>query len=263
MDEFVPNLFKDKEQIENEIVQLMVDKTKIFNDNFDNCKFLYRNKEHSVKEMFNIDSLMVFKIANRKKRVIERGFEKQQELDEPSVIVILDNNNGVQRIAIQEDFSAFSDANIVATILQNSFNIMLKKFKLEINIQKEYSENEFWDYVKEHKHNINSVRFEFDYPNLPGGVRSSIKDLLKEVSQDTLSEKCAVEFGSKTGLDINENNEELQNLNRGAAELGNPISFKIKGYRKTIKTGKSTRIVQFDEADIIAENAEQIRAILN
>lgn len=263
MDCFVPTLFHSHEQIEEDITKLMNNKTIIFNENFNKCKFLYRNKVHSILEIFHEDSLRIFKIDNKKKRIIERDFEKQHESDEPSIIVIIDNKEGIQRIAIQEKTVAFSKIDMVVTILENSFNKMLREFKLEVNIQKEYYENEFWDYVKEYKNNISYVRFEFDYPNLPSLVESSIKDLLKDISKDTLSEKSAIEFRSENGLDLKEENKELQNLNKGSAELGNPILLKIKGLRKTIKTGENTRTLEIDEADLSPDNIETIRSILN
>lgn len=263
MEEFVTNLFVSSEQVETEINSLMSRKTSIFEENFGDFKFSYRNKEHSILEMYNGNSLIIFKIANKKKRTIERDFEKQQEVDEPSVIVVIDNSDGVQRIAIEENMSAFSDVNVVATILQNSFCKGLNKFKLQVSIQSEYNENEFWDYVRENKSTIQLVRFQFDYPNLPGSLTNKIRDVIKGVSKDTLSKRSAFELSSDVGLDLDENNQDLQSLNKVSSELGSPTTLKIKGLKKTIKTGITTKTVQIDELEIINGNIEEIRRIIN
>ena len=263
MEEFMPNLFVSSEQVEDEINSLMSRKTKIFEENFNRFKFSYRNKEHSILKMYNNDSLIIFKIANKKKRIIERDFEKQQEVDEPSVIVIIDNADGVQRIAIEENMSAFSDVNVVATILQNSFCKGLKEHKLQVNLQSVYDENEFWDYVRDNKNSIQLVRFQFDYPNLPGSLTNKIRDVIKGVSRDTLSKRSAFELSSDVGLDLDENNPDLQSLNKVSSELGSPTTLKIKGFKKTIKTGRTTKTIHIEELEVVDGNIEEIRRIIN
>lgn len=257
---FTPTLFDDNNQMEQKMEETMKNKTLIFADNFAKTRFVYRNKKYSTQELFVQDEMIAFRLANTKTRKVERQFKFENETEEPSIVIIIDNRDGIQKIAIEDVAKTFSDADIVSTILQNSFCEQLKQYGLQINIDREYKETEFWDFVKEHNNSIKMVRFEFDYPNLP--VDSSIRNMLKGISVDTHSTKTTFELNSQDGLELSESNDKLNELNKVSAECGNPIVCQIKGFKKHFKTGNTTRTIQFDELSINKDNIEVLRELL-
>lgn len=257
---FTPTLFDTSEQMVQKMGEVMMSKTSIFAENFSKTIFSYRNKKYSTQMLLNQYDMIAFRIANLKTRRVERQFKFENETEEPSLVVIIDNRDGVQKIAIEDDTKTFSDADIVSTILQNSFCEQLKYHGLQMNISREYKETEFWDFVKEHSNSIKMVRFEFDYPNLP--VDSSIRNVIKNISVDTHSTKTTFELNSEDGLELSEDNEKLNELNKVSAECGNPIVCQIKGFKKHFKTGNTTRTIQFDELNIDKDNIEMLRELL-
>lgn len=256
---FIPTLFDDNQEVEKRKEDVMTRKTMIFDDIFDVTVFSYRNKKYSTQLLFNKENMISFRIANLKTRKVERHFQIEKDTEEPSIVVIIDNRDGIQKIAIEDDSRTFSDPDIVSTIMQNSFCEQLKIHGLQINISREYKETEFWDFVKEHKNSIKMVRFEFDYPNLP--VDSSIRNMIKGISIDTHSTKSIIELNSQDGLELSRNNDKLDELNKVSAECGNPIICQIKGFKKHFKTGNTTKTVQFEELNINENSIELLREL--
>lgn len=226
--------------------------------------FRHRGKNYSVQFIYTDDELTVFRIANQKQIKLEKKFQQEIETHEPSTRVIIYNNPNVQRIAIEQNTNAFSETVVVANILNESFSRLLRNHGLNITIKKEYYENEFWDFIKENSESIQMVRFEFDYPNLPR-IRETLSEVFKSVSEDTFSTKTKFELnsGENHTLQISENDLTMRNLAKGASEGGNPITIKAKGVRRLHKTGKTTKSVEFDDLEITADNADDVKRILD
>lgn len=224
--------------------------------------FIYRNKKHNVQFIINANDFFIFRISNPRKIKIEKSFQVSEEINEPSVFVIIYNDKEVQRIAIQQDISAFTDTNVVAQIIANSIRQTLQDSFLQITIRKEFSRNEFWDIINENVNMITSVTFQFDYPNLPR-VRSLISDMLKDTSIKTRSNKTTLAFEAEKDktLCIDENDIDMQELNNGAADCGAQVSIGIKGFRKKLKTGHSNKEIELSELQIIG-NPEDIKEII-
>ena len=107
------------------------------------------------------------------------------------------------------------------------------------------------------------VRFEFDYPNLPR-VSEAIDEMIKSASIDNHSSKTKLEFNSDNDsyLRISEDSDNIKRLNKASSESGNPITCKVKGIKKQIKTGNTTKTVEIDEISITTGNSEDIDQIL-
>lgn len=242
--------------------EAMEKKNKIFSEALKTATFVYRNKRHNVQFIIGTNDLFIFKISNPRKIVLERSFHVSEEVNEPSIFVIINNDCNVQRIAIQQDLSAFTDTNVVTKIISNSIFSTLQDASLQITIRREYSRSEFWDIVKEHFDTITSVTFQFDYPNLPR-VRSLISEMLKDTSINTRSSKTVLAFEAEKDktLSISESDTNIQDLNNGAADCGTQVTLGIKGFRKKIRTGHSTKEIDLSELQIMG-NPEEIKDIL-
>lgn len=244
--------------------KIMSQKNTVFERIIKETKYVHRNKILSAQLIFIQGDIIAFRLANRKTVRLEKKFQEEVEINEPSSLVIIYNSSFEQRIAIEQNTNAFSETEVVAKILRNSFVKVLKRFNLSITIRKEYQKQEFWSFVQEHTENIEMLRFEFDYPNLPR-VSKCIEDLIKDVSEETLSTKTRFELnsGENNNLKITEDNNQITNLAKASSESGNPIIMKVKGYKSFFKTGKTTRTVELDEVEVEAKNIEDIKNVFH
>lgn len=225
-------------------------------------EFYHRSRRLSAQLIFHQNDVIVFRIANKRKVILEKEFVESIETNEPSTLVLIYNDGNVQRMAIEQHREAFPDTDIVAKIIQNATTRLMHNDKLNVNIRKEYCETEFWNFINENPNRIQMVRFEFEYPNLPR-LREYISDVIKEAGRSISGDKASIQYESTSnGLNLEENNQELQQLNRVSSEGGNPIVFRLRGQRMLHRTGKTTVTKEIDELDITVNNVADIQSIL-
>lgn len=242
--------------------RIMLNKNTIFEEAILLRDFNYRNRNLSSQPLFNQSNVIAFRISNRKQILIEKEFVKKREINEPSTLVIIYNDNNVQRIAIEQRKEAFSDTSIVAKIIHNSVSHFLRKQELKITINKEYSQNEFWDFVESNANTIQMISFEFDYPNLPR-LKSMVNEIIKDTTRSMGGDKASVKYESTNSvLRLDRDNEELDKLNKVSSDTGAPITFRLKGHREHKKTGQTSVTKEIDEMEIIANNVDDIIKIL-
>ena len=209
------------------------------------ANFQFRSKkdgEFNHKLYYEEYGIIVLKIANNKHLNLEENFKKQQHNYSPSCFVIFDNRTNIQRIAIEEDITAFSSTDVVRNILEYSLKRCLREYGLGIEIKKEYEKKEFWDLISCQAKGVSMVRFSFSYPNLPR-VHQSINDLINSESKIVHSKQTTLEYKSDNSeqLALEESNLQLSGLVDASANSGHPITIKAKGIRKFIQTGNTTK----------------------
>lgn len=217
----------------------------------DNFKFKSKKDgEFNLKIYYDQDGIIVLRIANNKNLNLEENFKKNKHHYSPSCFVIIDNRTNVQRIAIEEDVTAFSSTDVVRNIILHSLKRHLHKYGLGIEIKKEYQKKEFWDIVNGQVKGISLVRFCFSYPNLPR-IHQSINELINSESKVVNSKQTTLEYRSNESehLELEESNAQLSGLVEASASSGHPITIKAKGIRKFIQTGNTTKRIYIDELD--------------
>ncbi len=243
--EAVPSAAERMERKQDYLQQILADA---------NLHFFKGQREKIFKHQirYNTDGIVILKIANRKPLRYETDFKMKEQENSPSCFVIIDNRHNIQRIAIEENITAFSGTEVVKNIIENSLQKHLKSYGLTISIQREYQKNEFWQLIKRHPEGIAMVRFHFSYPNLPR-VCESINQLISNQSRLTNSKDTTFELKSSSSeqLALSSDNEQLNGLVEASADSGNLITLRIKGYRKHITTGKTTRKIEI--ADLEAQ----------
>ena len=155
------NMFESNKEVLTQD-ELMVQKQDIFGAFFRETftpLFKKQNKKFDHKIILNENNIIVFRLANNKKLYLEESFHKQEYRYSPSCLIIIDNRKDVQRIAIEEDKVAFSDTNAVKQILLFSFKRYLNNKGLDITIQRDYEQVEFWNIIHTYKQKIEMVRF--------------------------------------------------------------------------------------------------------
>ena len=91
------------------------------------------------------------------------------------------------------------------------------------------------------------IRFTYHYPNL-GRASEKMKELLGDTSKVVNSTESEIVFKGKS-LELDEKNEDLQDYTNDSENSGIPISLKIQGLKKTIKTGKRPKSFELEELD--------------
>lgn len=225
--------------------------------------------EHQIR--YNSNGIIILKLANNKQLSLEENFKKKKHNYSPSCFIIIDNRKDIQHIAIEDDSTAFSTTDVVRNIIEYSLRKALKSFGLTISIKKEYQKTEFWQLIEQYPKGVSMVRFHFSYPNLPR-VSKSINTLISNQSKITNSKETTFELKSSDTekLSLSDDNEQLNGLIDASAKSGNIITLKMKGYRKHIQTGETTKKleiedleVQMQDDDLFQTKFEKIVELLN
>lgn len=247
-----PSLFESTENILS-IQDRMAQKQSIFQELFSLSPdkiFSKGSRKYDARILFNQGDIVVLRLANSKKMVLEESFQIKEHQYAPSCLVIIDNRKDAQQIAIEEDHKAFSDTNVVKSILESSFKKYLKPYGLTITIQREYQKSEFWKIVNSHQDKITMVRFHFAYPNLPR-LRESVKEVFAETNKLTNSKHSSFELKAAEGesLELDSTNDTLNAIVECSADSGEVIDIKARGIKSFIKTGTTFRSFECDDLE--------------
>lgn len=241
--------------------QIMERKNTLFAEIFKgDISFYHRRFKLNYKVEFQDEEVILLRLANRKTVHIEKEFHRESFESEPSCLIAIWNNPDYQLIAIESDRTSFGTSFTVRNIVEKSFRRELEGLNLKVNIHPTYKESDFWDLINTYGGQIERLKFEFEYPNLPR-VNKFLTDELKDASRTLNSGKTKLEFSAPDEqiLDnVDESNEELSNLVKASAEGAGPTKLKFKGYKRWESTENKVRSVEFDELEVEA-NEETIR----
>jgi len=209
--------------------------------------FMHGNRKLKTQILYSENNVILFRLANLKTITREKDFIKQEEINEPSILIFIDNNNGIQRIAIEENKMIFSDTSVVTGIIRKSTHKSLERNNLTLSIKREFTEREFWETMNLYSDKVTMLSFTFVYPNLPRS-REVLSETLKSFTKDIggASAKAQIEAENGTILHIDQSNKNIENLVKEAANTGNLIKFKITGERTIKEVGKSTKKCNID-----------------
>jgi hypothetical protein len=242
----------DKQMTKDE---LMGKKNRYFNEIFNSqLHFYHRRFKLNYKIEYRSDDFILLRLANKKIVHIEQEFHRESFDSEPSCLVAIYNDPKTQQIAIESDKTSFGTSFTVVRVIEKAFEKELARLNLGININPKYEEKEFWELLRKYEYQIQGIRFEFEYPNLPH-INKTLSDELKEASKSLNSETTKIEFsaGDKKVLDnLVENNEELSGLVRTSAAGGGPAKLKIKGLRRWESTDNKTKCFELNELEVDA-----------
>ena len=94
----------------------MENKNSIFEDVIKEKQLMHRGKQLRTQFKFIKDDILVFRVATQKNIRIEENFQKRDANNEPSVCVIVNNHENVQRIAIEQNTRAFANTAAVSNL---------------------------------------------------------------------------------------------------------------------------------------------------
>ena len=239
--------------------ELMEKKNIFFNEIFNSqLSFYHRRKKLNFQIVFQSSDFVLLRLANKRVVHIEREFHRESFESEPSCLVAIYNTPETQYLAIESDRTSFGNSFTVVRIIEKTFEKELNRINFRIKIHPKYEEKEFWNLLDRYPLQIEGLRFEFEYPNLPR-VNKYLSDELKETSKILNSGKTKVEFfaAEEATLDnLNEENKELNSLVKTSAEGAGPVRIKIKGLRRWESTDNKVKSFEFDSLEIDAPSNE-------
>ena len=226
-DEFKTVDVKDSINRKQEILANILDDFASQSSGENTQHFTYGNDDFYHKVYIQRGGIYVMRIANNKQTKMERNFDVTYEEDNPSCVVIIDNRNDRQIIAIESN-KAFNNVGKVAAIIQTTWRLCLIKHRLTVDIGAKYHVAEFWNINKVYAESqgIDYVVFPFAYPNLPA-VSDLMGNLMKEVAKNTNSEPTLKLKGQNNeSVRLSENDLMIVNAIKACAASGRPILIK-------------------------------------
>jgi len=200
---------------------------------------------------YQSETYFIFRIGV--KRILIRNtsdFKKEEIENYPNIQVIINTDPKIQTIGIERNYKAFGQTETASHILENSLMNYLQKYHLAIYIEPIYQEREFWNIIEKYSERIQKLSFDLIRPNM-SNISSKIDEQIKKMQLETNSHKTKIEFESNidSNLIVEKSNEQLENLIDYASKGGGPISLKVKGLSRRIKTSKSTETYTLNELD--------------
>ncbi|MBK9284743.1 MAG: hypothetical protein IPM51_10560 [Sphingobacteriaceae bacterium] len=234
--------------------QLVAEKNNLLADILLNKNIFLNYKRSQVvfRLEYSDKNIFIFRLGVR--RDIKRNTKefKQEEIEDyPNIVLIFNNDPTVQKLAIQKNYRAFNKSETVAHLIENSLSNFLLGLNLAIYIEPIYNVSEFWDIIERYPNKIQQIGFELIRPNL-SNISNTIDKQIKQLqlSTDAHKTKFELESNKDANLNITQDNQQIQNLLEYSAQGGGPISLKIKGLKKKIKTKKSSEEFEITELEL-------------
>jgi hypothetical protein len=245
--------------------ELMEKKNIFFNEIFNSqLSFYHRRKKLNFQIIFQSSDFILLRLANKRVVHIEKEFHRESFESEPSCLVAIYNTPETQYLAIESDRTSFGNSFTVARIIEKAFEKQLIQMNFRIKVHPKYEEKEFWNLLNRYSLQIEALRFEFEYPNLPR-VNKCLSDELKETSKILNSGNTKIEFhaAEDATLDnLTEENNELKGLVKTSSEGGGPIKIKIKGLKRWESTDNKVKSLEVDSLEIDAP-LNEVEAYVN
>ena len=201
-------------------------------DNNEKLKFKFNTVEYAHKMYIGQNGIYVLRIANtgHKPAKVENNFKVMKQQNHPSCIVIIDNRQDRQIIAIEHN-SAFGKDPSLAVIIQTTLRKALQNYRLTLDVTQKYHTSEFWQVVDNSMmlRGIDYVDFPFAYPNLPE-ISDMVGEYMNNIARQTNSEPTLKLKGQNNeSVNLSREAQWLLSAIKACAASGRPILIKPKG----------------------------------
>ena len=201
-------------------------------DNNEKLKFKFNTVEYAHKMYIGQNGIYVLRIANtgHKPAKVENNFKVMKQQNHPSCIVIIDNRQDRQIIAIEHN-SAFGKDPSLAVIIQTTLRKALQNYRLTLDVTQKYHTSEFWQVVDNSMmlRGIDYVDFPFAYPNLPE-ISDMVGEYMNNIARQTNSEPTLKLKGQNNeSVNLSREDQWLLSAIKACAASGRPILIKLKG----------------------------------
>ena len=240
--------------------QIRAAKNDIFQELISNERFHFQSSKSEItsKLMYSDANLSYFKVGvKRNLKHINKDFSEDVIENYPNIIIAINNDPDVQKIAIQTNTNAFKSSNIVSHFIEETIDRKLKSKNLSFFVEPMFDKQEFWNMVEKYQKRIKKVTFDLISPNLPEVSKNLTVDLnLKQLYEDTNTLKTKLELGADEGrhLEINPSSSLINGLVNYSADGGGDISMRVMGMRNKLHTAQSPREFSLEEQLLKSNN---------
>ena len=150
------------------------------------------------------DDIVVMRVANvRNATYMNKDFNEDHVEDYQNCLVIIDNRPGIQRILIENKKRAFQDVKQVANILAFTFNLLLQRFSLKIELMHLQESKKFWQYVEDRRsYPTGFYRVSFHLPHLNLERLRKVYDSVLNQSRESFNSDLDWSFKANDGGQI-------------------------------------------------------------
>lgn len=228
-------------------------------------KFYHSQSEIYSKLLHTNGTLSYFRLGvKRNTKVFKKDFSEDYIESYPNIIVAINNDPNVQKIAIQNNTQVFRDCNTVSHIIQNTIDPKIKKNNLSFFVEPLFDKQDFWNLIKKYPKQVKQLTFNLISPNL-ANISKNLNLDLKSLYEDTNTLKTKVELNAdeESYLDIKESSTFVNSLVNYSAEGGGNIQMKVKGVRRALNTAQSPSDFNVDELMLKSENWDKLDELFN
>ena len=195
------------------------------------------------------DDMFYFMVnVRREKRFPKKDFTEVVIDTYPNLLVAINNNPGVQKIAIQSNHEAFQLTSIVANFIKDTVQKHIKSYNIAFAVEPTFETQKFWTLVKSYPKQVKQVTFNLISPN----NTNITKDLQLDLSTlhgDTNTQKTRLELNAQKDsyLVLDENSKLVNSIVNYAALGGGDIGVKVAGLSKRLHTAESVKDFNIEE----------------
>ena len=213
------------------------------------------------------DDIVVMRVANvRTATYVNKDFNENHGEDYQNCLVIIDNRPGIQRILIENKKRAFQDVKQVANILAFTFNQLLKRFSLKIELMHLQESKKFWQYVEDRRsYPTGFYRVSFHLPHLNLERLRKVYDSVLNQSRESFNSDLDWSFKANDGGQIHFDQKDERQRTLISYMMEDVGSNNIKLYpnqnkRKAIIVGKDSFAAIGISESVIKRLEEDVRS---
>lgn len=214
-----------------------------------NFGFRSGNSDITSKLMFQEGDMFYFKVGvKRNTRRYKKDFTEEILDNYPNMIVAINNNPQVQKIAIQTNASAFQKTSIVANFIKATVQKFLKNYNITFAVEATFDSQQFWNIVREYPKQITQVVFKLISPNL-SNISDGLEIDLHGLHGDTNTQTTKLELNAEKDsyLTLNEESSLVNSIVDYSAKGGGDIAVKIDSIKKKLHTAQSVKDFNVEE----------------
>lgn len=225
-----------------------------------NFNFRSGNSDITSKLMYQKGDMFYFKVGvKRNTRRYKKDFTEEILDTYPNIIVAINNDPTVQKIAIQTNASAFQKTSIVANFIKSSVQKFLKNYNITFAVEATFDSQQFWNIIREYPRQVKQVTFNLISPNM-ANITNDLKLDLRGLHNDTNTQKTKLELNAEKDsyLTLDENSKLVNSIVDYSAKGGGDISVKVESIKKKLHTAQSVKDFYVDELLLKGDDWEAI-----
>jgi hypothetical protein len=247
--------------------ELVSKKNDMLSDIYSSANFKLQRTKGVMRglRIYDEKDCLLLRIGIKKGFKIEnKDFEEEMIDTYPNLLVGLNNNPKIQLLLIEKNTQVCYNTNVIAKILNETFNHYLKQYQLAFYVEPIFSKSDFWDMVKVHRLELKRIDFELIKPNL-SNISSDFIGEFREFQDQTNSHKTNISLNApENGIleNITPENKIISGLINYQAEGGGHPSVRLKGLKTITKIGETVKEVHIEEAQITYDKPTDLVEII-